>query len=649
MEKKGQVTLFIIVGIVILFLIGLFVSMSDIDLSSFGGPPGEIEPISRYTQDCISSVAGDGVFAMKMQGGYINQPEEIELTDSYVNMGFRVPYWLHEQRNYMPSMSHMERELAGYIDENLHNCLDDYKDFSHEFEVEVNDSNTTVDIINDKILIETVMPLRADKKGVEEVYHWDNFPVEVDDKLGELYSLARDIMRHSNEHAFLEDYTDEMIASSDYLPFEGMDISCSPDIYFEHELKEYTQTLIMHNLDFLQFLNTDYEESGISYYDNLYKIDFTDNYYGDLSVDVMYNPDWGMDFEVTPSDSGVVEPFMFEAYNFMSTCLQVYHHRYNIEYPVMIRVLDESDPEEVFQFATPVMLKRNQPNRYGTIEGWPAEGEDSVDDLGYCLERDNMTIYGLDDDGTMTTEEQEVQKMTNSLQVYAQDAAFGYPAGVLEGVNISYQCVEAVCEIGTTGFGDEDSMLEYLDTSPHIESLFPECENGIIIAEKEGYHEALHHQTVSDETDGSQVTIDMYKLEPIDYTVKVIEERHGLIEERNLREEESVLINIENETHNFEKKVVYPADEDDKYLGELELLRGNVDYDLEIMMRWDNTLVGGTELKWETTANQVYLNDEVVFYVYYKHPSTPPSSVEGMYEYYEDSLNKSDEYPPVFR
>ncbi len=649
MEKRGQVTLFIIVGIVILFLLGLFVTMFDIEIPTFRGPPGEIESLVRYTDDCITSVASDGSFVMKMQGGYINPPQELNEAGSYVNMGFFVPYWLYDERSYMPSKAQMERELAGYIDENLENCLDDYEPFSHEFEVEMNASNTTVDIIDNKILIETIMPIRADKLGVDEVYHWDNFPAELDDRLGELYSLAKDIMRYANNHAFLEDYTDEMIASSDYLPFTGMDISCSPNIYFEHELKEYTQTLIMHNLEFLQFLNTDYEESGISYYDNLYKIDFTDNHYGDLSVDVMYNPGWGMDFEATPSDSGVVEPFMFEAYNFLRTCIQVYNHRYNIEYPVMIRVMDESNHQEIFQFATPVMLKRNEPNRYGTIEGWPAEGEDLVDDLGYCLEMDNMTIYGLDDDGSMTAEEQEVQKMTNSLQVYAQDAAFGYPEGVLEGVDISYQCVEAVCDIGTTGYGNGDSMLGHLETSPYIESLFPDCENGIIIAEKDGYHESLYHQTVSDETDGSQVTIDMYKLEPLNYTVRVFEEREGLIEERNIRGEESILIRIKNETHNFEETVVYPADEDDEYLGNLELLRGNVDYDLEIMMRWDNTLVGGAELEWKTTANEVFLNDEVVFYVYYKHPSTPPSTVEKMYEYYEDSLNKSKDNPPVFR
>ena len=649
MKKRGQVALFIIVGIVILFLIGFFITMSDVELPTFRGAPGEIKPLTRYTQDCITSVASDGSFKMKMQGGYINPPQELDAADSYVNMGFFVPYWLYDERSYMPSKVQMERELAGYIDENLENCLDDYEPFSHEFNVEMNASNTTVDIIDDKILIETIMPLRVDKLGVDEVYHWDSFPAEVNDRLGELYSLAKDIMRHANNHAFLEDYTDEMIASSDYLPFTGMDISCSPNIYFEHELKEYTQTLIMHNLEFLQFLNTDYDESGIPYYDNLYKIDFTDNRYDDLSVDVMYNPSWGMEFEATPSDSGVVEPFMFEAYNFLRTCIQVYNHRYNIEYPVMIRVMDESKHEEIFQFATPVMLKRNKPNRYGTIEGWPTEGEDLVDDLGYCLERDNMTIYGLGDDGTMTAEEREVQKMTNSLQVYVQDAAFGYPAGVMDGVDISYQCVEAVCDIGTTGFWDEDSMLSYLETSPHVDSLFPDCENGIIIAEKDGYHEALHHQTVSDETDGSQVTVYMYKLEPLDYTVKVIEEREGLIEERSLRGEESVLIRIKNETHNFEETVVYPADEDDKYLGNLELLRGNVDYDLEIMMRWDNTLVGGADLEWKTTANQVFLNDEVVFYVYYKRPPIPPSTVEDMYGYYEDSLNKSIDYKPVFR
>ena len=651
MKKKGQVTFFIIAGLVILLLIGVFVTMIDSDMfSAFLGPPDEIKPIVVYTDSCIESVAEQGAFEMKMQGGYINIPEELEITDSLLDIGFKVPYWFYDGRDYMPSILQLEEQLENYIDDNLAVCLDSYEVFETQYEIKKGEPSSSVEISEESIFVETIMPLEIKKIGHERVFNYDTFAVDFYDKLGRLYYLARDIMRHENIDNFLEFYTDEMIAASDYLPFEGMDISCSPNIYFEHELKEYTQTLIMHNLNFLQFLNTDYEETGMPYYDNLYKVDFTNRNYGEMNVDVMYNPSWDMHFEVVPSDSGVVEPFTYEAYNFLQTCLQVYHHRYNINYPVLITITDTEDSGESFNFATPVILKRNKPDRHGSVEGWETEIRDIDDSLGYCWESDEITFYDLAPDGSITTRPGELNRRQHKLNVYVQDSLYGYPHGILEGVNISYQCVEARCHIGTTGYGDDDGYLRHLQVSPHLSAGFPECVNGVIVAEKDGYHTAFEHVTVGDETDGSQVTVDIHKLSKFNYTVRVVEDTGGIIRERDVADDESVFINLRNSDERFEKTLVYPVDENERgHFTDLELLRGVFEYELDIKLTWENSLVGGTNLNWTPDVNKLLNNDEVVFYVYRTSPAVPPSSAEEIYELYEYSLNESVDYPPRLR
>ncbi len=651
MGEKGQVTLFIIVGIVILFLIALFVALIQSGTVEFAEEvPDEFKPIVKYTDSCIQNVAWQGAFELKMQGGYIDLPDSLKEDDSLIDFGFKVPYWFHDERDYMPSRLFLEEQLEDYIDSYLHTCLDSYEEFSHIYEVEVGEPESSVDIQDTEIIIETHLPLQVDELGRERVFHWDSFYVEISDKLGRLHSIAADIMEYENTEFFLEDYTDEMIVASDYLPFGGMELSCTPEVYFEEDLKEYTQTLIMHNLNFLQFLNTDYQESGIPYYDKLYKVDFTNRNYQDLKVDVMYNPDWDMDFEVHPSSSGVVKPFTFEAFNFIRTCIQLYQHRYNLEFPVLIRIVDSRDSSETFQFATPVKLRKNIPDRYGNVEGWDVDVEDIDDEHDYCQEVEEITHFDLAENGSITTREGSVDRRQHRLNIFVRDPLYGYPDGILEGVDISYQCVEARCHIGTTGY-DARGVSRHLGASPGLEARFPECSNGLIVAEKEGYHTAIEHMTIDEGAHGSQVTVDMYGIKPFDYRVRVIENHGGLIKDRDLRDDEEVIISIKNKEKRFEETAAYPIPDDgnEDYWSEFDLLMGNFEYELDITLTWRNSLSGGTKLNWSTDVSDLINNEEIVFYVYKESSAVPPSSPDEIYELYNESLEKSVDFPPRFR
>lgn len=641
--KKGQVTLFIITGIVILLITGLLYAFLGSDVLK-AGPPENIKSVVVYTEQCIENTADEGTMIQKMQGGYIKMPERLSRAEAYINMGFSVPYWYYDRMDYMPSKYRMEKELAQYIDENLDRCLEDYKVFS-QYEIESETPDSDVTIASDEIQIITNYPLKIKELAGDKVHNWKEFRVDKDDKLGKLHSLAKDIMEYENEEYFLEDYTDEMIASSDYLPFEGMFMECKPEVYHQQELEEYTQTLIMHNLNFLQFENTDYTETGIPYYDKLYKVDFTNNNYNEMSVKAIYNPEWGMDFKALPTENGVVKSFNYKAYNFLQTCIQIFHHRYNVEYPVMFQITDTQEPDESFQFATPVFLKRNQPNRDGTVEPWESEVKDLSASEKYCERSEEATSYELENN-QINTRETTVSNWQNELNVYAVDALEGWPEGAMAGVNISYQCVEARCPVGNTSHKLSDGLV-MPGSTPYLEAKFPDCMNGIIVAEKDGYHTALNTQTVSSETDGSQVTIDMYKLKPFDYEVRVVEDHNGVISERRPEDEESVLITLKNKEERFEKTVMYPAEEG--YLHNLSLLRGDFDYDLEILMTEKNSLVGGANMTWSPEPSKIINNENVVFYVFKKDPMVPPSSIDEVYELYNESLEKSVDYPPRFR
>lgn len=646
-SKKSQVTIFIIAGILILLIIGLFFVLSDVSKYSVFGPPSDMKPIVTYTESCIQNIAEEGILTQKMQGGYIDIPEKLERANAHIDSGFKVPYWYFDRVDYMPTLYTMEEDLAQYIDENLDECINSYSAFEREYEIQLEDSaDTKLTIDDNRVRINTNMPLRVKKIGAEKVYHWDEFRVDVDDKLGKLYFLAKDIMEYENREFFLEEYTDEMIAASDYLPFEGMFIECTPEVYLQSELKDYTQTLIMHNLNYLQFENTDFVESGIPYYDKLYKVDFTNNDYSNMQVKAMYNPQWDMDFKAIPSENGVVKSFNFKAYNFLQTCIQLFHHRYNVNYPVMFKITENGEPDETFHFATPVLLKRNQPNRHKNVEPWASEVMDKTNNEKYCLESENITSYDLRYDNSIVARDTTLNRRRNELRVYAVNPLYGWPEGAIPGVNISYQCVEARCDIGTTGYQTYDG-LQMPGTIPRLKANFPGCENGLLVAEKNGYHTAMKRHTVSEETDGEQVNIDIHQLKDFDYVIRVVQEHNGIVSDRPLRSNESVLITIKNKTQKFEKTIVYPSKKG--YMHNLTLLKGGFAYDLEILLTWKNSLVGGTDMRWKPGLSKILNSDTVVFYVYKKDPATPPTSVEDLYELYNSSLEESVNYPPRFR
>jgi len=184
-------------------------------------------------------------------------------------------------------------------------------------------------------------------------------------------------MDYENRDYFLENYTDEMIACSDWLPYEGMELTCSPRVWQVSQMKDYTQTMIMHNLHFLQFENTDFRETGMPYYDKQYKVPFTWEDFRDFKVDVIYNPHWGMDFEVIPSHSGITEPYEFTLSKYLMSCIKIYHHKYNVEYPVIFQLTDQEEPENKFFFASPVIMKRGIPNRYNEVLPWPTDYDET--------------------------------------------------------------------------------------------------------------------------------------------------------------------------------------------------------------------------------------------------------------------------------
>ncbi len=648
-NKKAQLTVFIILGLFILIGTGVFMYFTS-EIYKYGNIPEQFIPVAKYVEQCAEDVTLQGIFQVGMNGGYV-YPQENDA--AFLDAGFPAVYWHQNGLDHSVTITQLELGLKKYVADNLQECISNFEPFSDQFDFrDQPEENVTVTLDVSKNLVEVEVTLPVIISDGSQTATLPVISTEIENSIGNKLFLAYQLMKTENEDGFLEFYTNEIIAASDWLPYEGFDFTCKPKRWSIDEMRSYIQTAIAVNFQFIMIEGTSYEETGDPYYDNIYKVDIGASGVSGLKVRTTYNPLWGMNLDVHPNRNGIVTDVKMVGNTIALPCIHVYHHKYTTEFPVLFEIVDEDSTEYPFFFATPVIMKRNEPDRYNQMKPWSSE-VDTVRSREYCEKTTNATEYILHDNGMITTEEVELDKWLYLLDVIAMDSVYGFD-GILDDVLIKYHCVQFECEIGTTtvGGGDADSLVGY----PILSSKFPSCSNGLVVAEKEGYQTKRIYQTVAEETDDATVLIEMYRLHPLDVEVIVIQNHNDVITERSLEEDEIAVITIKNDQEDFEKIIVYPMEEEDENTAEevgfdrFELMvADDIPYQLDIKLldEEENRFIGSFVYNWTPDANAITGATSAQLYVIKKDVLVPTD--ENYREAIEWAEKESNNYPPVLK
>ncbi|MCP3682503.1 MAG: hypothetical protein GY861_07410 [bacterium] len=93
MKKRGQVTVFIIIGIVLLFIVGFLIWMARTPpLDDPGNMKQEIQPINNYITSYLEEVTEEGIVLMGQQAGYIYSDQEglVHLDNDYEGRAYLI-------------------------------------------------------------------------------------------------------------------------------------------------------------------------------------------------------------------------------------------------------------------------------------------------------------------------------------------------------------------------------------------------------------------------------------------------------------------------------------------------------------------------------------------------------------------------------
>jgi hypothetical protein len=181
-SRKSQVTIFIIIAILIVFIITLFF------MSRYIGPnpniPDNIQPIFLSMQECIDKNTEQAIFLIGWGGGYISPP----YNSSTVN---GIPYYYLNGEILIPSKEKIENQLNNYLNEMLIFCYNDLDTINYQIKFGKINSDTKIE--DNKIIFNEEIPLIITNKN--KTYSLSNFQSEIPIKIRKILEFSENITK----------------------------------------------------------------------------------------------------------------------------------------------------------------------------------------------------------------------------------------------------------------------------------------------------------------------------------------------------------------------------------------------------------------------------------------------------------------------
>ncbi len=197
MHKKGQITAFIIIGIIILGAIAmvLYFRQAEIEELPREAVEDDVRPVQLFVEECIQRSAVPGIFYLGEQGGYIEPPQ-----DSFNTELHTIAFGFKNERTTLPAIQEMQQQLSKYLREFLPICTNSFEDFEREG-MEIKEGNISVEtrIFNEEVVFMVDYPLTIIKDGA--TYNMQNFISRVPVRLGNTYNIAQQVIRQ-NQNGF---------------------------------------------------------------------------------------------------------------------------------------------------------------------------------------------------------------------------------------------------------------------------------------------------------------------------------------------------------------------------------------------------------------------------------------------------------------
>ncbi len=618
-QKRGQITVFIIIGLIVLltyFLLSYY-KKETIEETEMIQP--ELIPVQQYVQSCTKNLAQEAMEIIGVNGGYIYFPYWIQNNpNSYLKLSpideLKNPYWWYDGNDAIPPLDFIAKQIEDYTKAGIPACIDDFSAFHQQYNIiELGNFNVITEVGEEDVTVKTIYPIEIKDKFNKTLAKLQNFPVTIPIRLKKVYQLGTKIMERENKEYFIEKKIIDLISlDDDEIPTTGMDIQCEKKQWELQKVEAKLKQLLQTNLPYIKIQGTKFiEDSRIipyqlqdtnpfsqsnnysdSYYYSHYIWDVSDIKYPNMHVSFSYDPKWDIELYARPSKGKYLQSNPQRAGEILSLfCFHIWHFTYDVIAPIKVTIVDdktEDNERYSFTFAFKSQINHNIPDRT------------------------NFAIASFDTRDTYL-EEEYCSDIRNEITIYAQDKFTG---NHISNVNLSMTCGRYTCSIGSTkSYWDEDPS-----GIPKLKKRVPYCTNAILRGTKESYEDSQTFiqtgrrlNTLPEERIGNTFTIEMRPVKEFNY--KVVKHNiigQGISGAKELEENEQAMVSVKNTDEKFESYSLYPLEPDST----LKLLaKENFDYNLEIFVRDNESLIGGYQTKWTVTKNDATLGKNITFHI----------------------------------
>lgn len=208
--KKGQVTIFIIIAVLLVVSVGIVFVVKNYSKTNVVTPPVGTENVGDFVTNCLKLTSENGLILIGRQGGYYtgsssniaysgNDSEELQY---FTELGsINIPYyWDGTSSSNMPTITTIQNELSNYVKSNISQCLDDFSVFKQKgFEVQTPGTmEVSAKILDDKVVVfldYSVTITKADFTQKKTVYS-----VDVPTRLKFFYENTYEIIKNQGSY-----------------------------------------------------------------------------------------------------------------------------------------------------------------------------------------------------------------------------------------------------------------------------------------------------------------------------------------------------------------------------------------------------------------------------------------------------------------
>jgi hypothetical protein len=517
-NKRGQITLFIILGIVVLIIV--LVAMFLINKSKEKMPvdpykidyDAKLAPIYNDVVYCIEKLGKEKIQKLGANGGF----DEVDAAsydyakplaydnnalELFPGSGIVIPYWTYIDSNpnckecsYVQNYPRltgqgesMQNSIETYVENNLVSCLDNFSAYKFDLDISYDAlPQSTVEIRDENVFIGVDWKLKVKFPDESVSRDLSKFSATLDVRLKQLYDYALNILFQTEmleESRSFEYFTKDIIS---FYSFGGQDAPIppvsgptvfqftAPTIWLQQNVQDELKNAVSETIPYMQVAGT--KDSFIlitndTIKDNFYAnfqnvVYFDDAFASQIRVRFNYYPMWPFYVSVGPSDGPVIMPESSTVNLWiMKLSTTRYRFYYDVAYPVLVTLEDDSafnGEGFMFNFPFEVNLQDNDPYSNSTIDMKEYAPQEETDDLGYT--------------------QRTVPVKLNVIN--------GYTNLPMEDITVSYTCMDKEYIVGTSKIKDGNP-------NAIINSYLAPCIGGVFSITSFGYGEGPIYKDVN--------------------------------------------------------------------------------------------------------------------------------------------------------